>query len=330
MENDFFVYQSTQITTNMVVNSKKRKLYDPNPIQSDNRRSLEQQQSNLRNFFSNHAESSEQSSITIKIQQHHHYTTKPSSSSAVQSPVSTDCTQNSFIDLTNDDNDNDNDNNDTAHRGSTFSIQIQTHSPPPLSKTNLNMHDAAVASQPKQQHEQTAPLAFSAKSSRSAPSIDSSQYNCNFNIREIKQSCRRPSRSSKNTADHDINNNTNQPPQQQQQLHINSSNSDNKQTHYHEQQQQQTQNPRENDSVSAIDDSSSNDSSDTWSGDSADGDTLYSESERSVDTDSNISQVYSIITESLHYLEDVPLHKETIKCRFCNITTTITTSAAER
>ena len=83
-----------------------------------------------------------------------------------------------------------------------------------------------------------------------------------------------------------------------------------------------TNNINEEESIEDSSDSSSDDD------DIEDGDTLNSESDRSVDTNSDMSQEYSIITENLYFLDDVSHHDEMIQCGLCNTTTTVTITNA--
>ncbi len=125
-------------------------------------------------------------------------------------------------------------------------------------------------------------------SSCSASSINSSILKCNYNLKEIKQQYK-------------TNNTT-------------------------EIRSPDTNNINEDESIADSSDNSSDSSS--ADDDIEDGDTLNSESDRSVDTNSDMSQEYSIITENLYFLDDVSHHDEMIQCGLCNTTTTVTITNA--
>ncbi len=298
----------------------KHKLLDPDPVHPQNKKSLKQQQEFFRSYFisSSNQQTTNDSTITIKIEHQ-----QPSSSSFHTHSVNNNNNQVNFVDLTSESDHNTDNNgkqsqetlsnystdNNNANKTS-LSITIESKTPQLSS-----VEDITVV--PQFHHQQQPNISNSSvHSSLSAASLDSSQYKCDFNLYDIKQRYK----------PHNSNNNSGQqhkrvsssPPQSVSSLNFSDSDDnddDDSATHFH------ASNHRNNNSVVDDDISSSCFSEDD--DDITDTYTLNGDSERSVNTDSNISQEYSIITNSLHFLDDASQHEETVQCGQCNASTTI-------
>lgn len=269
----------------VAMSTKKRKVYDPNPIHPANQQSLKQQQSSLRNFITKSQEN-QKSLITIKFEQQQH---QPESQYIDLTTNHDDSTTNLSL-ITSTYNNNVHDNS--------WSVTIEQSS---TSVTNGNNNNS------NQPNNNTSHLVSTHNvSSYSVNSLDDSDYHCDFNLRDIKQQYK-PNRPSP----HRNQPSPPSPPPSKDNANIGDDQSGGKSGNHNE--------STTNHGGSSNDDDSIHDSDSDTEG----GHTLHSESSRSEDTDSNISQEYSIITESLHYLDDASHHDEIVHCQQCNVITSV-------